>query len=229
MSRPLRKLETARGLLEKKNHRLARLYRTAHRFVDHVSHEFRTPLTVVKEYVSLMCDGLLGPTNAEQQRFLDIVNNRADDLNHMVDDMLDVSKLEAGILTVYRTPACLADIVNHVRVGLERRATLQDVRLEIEMPHDLPPIYCDTEKIGRVLVNLVVNAIKFSRRPVCPYDRPLEAGADEVLVRVSDNGPGIPPQDLPRLFRRFKQLGAPTNASTKGFGLGLSIARELVC
>ena len=120
--RLVKDLQESREQLEKKNRRVSKLYRTVHRFVDNVSHEFRTPLTVVKEYVSLMREGLLGPLNDEQRRFLDVVNDRADDLNHMVDDMLDVSKLEAGILTIYRMNARLSDIVKHVRVGLERRA-----------------------------------------------------------------------------------------------------------
>lgn len=89
-------------MLEKKNRRLARLYKTAHRFVDNVSHEFRTPLTVVNEYVSLLRDGIIGSLNDEQNRMLDVVADRAGDLNCMVDDMLDISRLQAGMLSVWR-------------------------------------------------------------------------------------------------------------------------------
>ncbi len=229
IQRLLQELQTARDLLERKNRRLSKLYRTAHRFVDNVSHEFRTPLTVVKEYVSIMRDGLLGPLNEEQRRFLDIVNDRADDLNHMVDDMLDVSKMEAGILSVYRSTQHLAEVVNHVSVGLQRRAALKDVELTIEIDEQLPPIYCDGEKVGRVIVNLVVNAIKFCGNPgQVRLAARLDCQRREVVVSVTDNGPGIHKKDLKVIFRRFKQLGSNPRGSTKGFGLGLSIAHELV-
>jgi hypothetical protein len=227
--RLVKDLQESREQLEKKNRRVSKLYRTAHRFVDNVSHEFRTPLTVVKEYVSLMREGLLGPLNDEQRRFLDVVNDRADDLNHMVDDMLDVSKLEAGILTIYRTNDRLASIVRHVRVGLERRAALKDVELQIAIDDNLPAVFCDGEKIGRVIVNLVVNAIKFCGSPGrVRLDAQLNERDGEIVVNVSDNGQGISQKDLQVIFRRFKQLGPNPRGSTKGFGLGLSIAKELV-
>lgn len=227
--RLVRELQESREQLEKRNRRVSRLYRTAHRFVDNVSHEFRTPLTVVKEYVSLMRDELLGPLNDEQRRFLDVVNDRADDLNHMVDDMLDVTKLEAGILAIYRTKTRIRDVVDHVRVGLERRAALKDVRLEIDVDDNLPEVLCDGEKAGRVIVNLVVNAIKFCGNPgQVTLRADLNQRNNEIIVKVSDNGRGISQDDLKVIFRRFKQLGPNPRGSCKGFGLGLSIAKELV-
>jgi signal transduction histidine kinase len=227
--RLVRELEASQEALEKRNRRVSRLYRTAHRFVDNVSHEFRTPLTVVKEYVALMREGLLGPLNDEQRRFLDVVNDRADDLNHMVDDMLDVSKLEAGILTICRTRTQLAPVVDHVRLGLERRAALKNVELEIDVAQDLPDIYCDGEKVGRVIVNLVSNAIKFCGNPGrVRLEARLNRTKHEIAINVSDNGDGIAEKDLQVIFRRFKQLGTNPRGSCKGFGLGLSIAKELV-
>ena len=101
----LQEITNAKELLEKKNQRLAELYQTAHRFVDNVSHEFRMPLTVIKEFTSLIRDGLAGTVTDEQRRYLDIVGDRDDDLNLMVDDMLDVSKLEAGLLGAWRRAA----------------------------------------------------------------------------------------------------------------------------
>jgi len=221
-------LEQARALLESKNQRLAKLYRTAHQFVDNVSHEFRTPLTVIKEYVSLIRDGIVGPVSGEQSKMLHVVEDRADDLNTMVDDMLDVSKLESGLLGVYRQECEIAQILRHVRPALERKAVVKGVKLEWGIASDLPAIYCDPEKAGRVLINLSINAIKFCGQPghvriSCRRD-PDSAG---VVVDVTDNGPGISPENQRALFRRFKQLGESVRSSTKGFGLGLSIAKEL--
>ncbi|MFZ5829101.1 MAG: ATP-binding protein [Planctomycetota bacterium] len=216
-------------LMQRKNRRLARLYKMAHRFVDNVSHEFRTPLTVIKEYVSLVREGLIGEINEEQARMLDIVSVRADDLNTMVDDMLDVSKLEAGVLAVWRKSEQIADIVEHVRPGLERKAAVRDVTLEFRIDERLPAVYCDAEKAARVIINLAVNAIKFSGKPgvVRVWAKRSDNGRD-VLLGVTDNGPGIPPEALTEIFKRFKQLEAAVRGSTKGFGLGLNIARELV-
>ena len=109
----LDELEATKVSLEKKNRRLSELYKTAHEFVDNVSHEFRTPLTVIKEFASIVRDGLAGDVTDEQREYLDIVNNRVDDLSIMVDDMLDISKLEAGILGVCRRLCRGDEIVAH--------------------------------------------------------------------------------------------------------------------
>ena len=221
-------LEQARALLESKNQRLAKLYRTAHQFVDNVSHEFRTPLTVIKEYVSLIRDGIVGSVSDEQSKMLHVVEDRADDLNTMVDDMLDVSKLESGLLGVYRQECDIAQILRHVQPALERKAVVKGVELEWDIEPSLPAIYCDPEKAGRVLINLSINAIKFCGQPgqvriSCGRD----SDSSGVVVGVTDNGPGISAEQQRLLFRRFKQLGESVRSSTKGFGLGLSIAKEL--
>jgi signal transduction histidine kinase len=225
----VRRLTDAQIVLENRHRRLAKLYRSAHKFVDNVSHEFRTPLTVIKEYVSLIKDGIVGEVSEEQRKMLAVVEDRADDLNTMVDDMLDVSKLEAGMLGVYRKRCQAIDILARVRPALERKALTKGVRLESDIEANLPPLYCDAEKAGRVLVNLAVNAIKFCGQPgrvriVCRKTR----DASGVEFDVSDNGPGISPENQRQLFQRFKQLSETVRSSTKGFGLGLSIAKELV-
>ena len=218
----------AKELLEKKNRRLSDLYETAHRFVDNVSHEFRTPLTVIKEYASLVRDGLVESVE-EQHRFLDIVADRADDLNTMVDDMLDVSKLGAGLLGAWRKNCHVFDIVEQIRPGLERKAAVKGVLLDADVDRSLPAVYCDAEKIGRVLINLTVNAIKFCQPAgqvrIWVKEHPTAAS---LIVGVTDNGVGIDPQSLSRIFERFQQAENNLRNNSKGFGLGLNIAKELV-
>jgi signal transduction histidine kinase len=222
------RLADSRIILENRNKRLAKLYRTAHKFVDNVSHEFRTPLTVIKEYVSIIRDGIVGDVCDEQRQMLAVVEDRADDLNTMVDDMLDVSKLEAGLLGVYRKRCQPEEIVARVRPALERKASTKGVELEWDIEADLPPLYCDGEKAGRVLINLSINAIKFCGQPgrvrVSCHRCPDGGGVE---ISVSDNGPGISAENQQAIFRRFKQLSESVRSSTKGFGLGLSIAKEL--
>lgn len=221
-------LEQQKSLLKRKNRRLKRLYDTAQRFVDNVSHEFRTPLTVIKDYVLLVREGMCGEVNAEQAHMLDVAAVRVNDLNTMVDDMLDVSKLEAGMLGAWRRKCRLSEIVESVAPALRQKAAVREVAFAIDVPDDLPEIYCDAEKVGRVIINLVVNAIKFcGEAGDVRLSAQLDEEAGEMVVVVADNGPGISAGDVERIFRRFKQLNSNIRQSTKGFGLGLNIAQEL--
>src|SRR5262249_17066536 len=161
--------------------------------------------------------------------YLDIVVSRVDDLATMVEDMLDTSRLEAGVLGLCRKDSNVQDIIEHARPILQRKAASIKVALNIEIDEGLPEVFCDPEKIERILINLVVNALKVSREKGrvtiwCRHDPEL----CELDVGVTDEGPGIAPVDLQVIFDRFKQIGRDVRASTKGFGLGLNIARELV-
>ena len=225
-------LEAQQRQLNEKNKRLSELVATAHRFTDNVSHEFRTPLTVIREYASIMRDGLVGEVNLEQTQFLEVIGYRVDDLSRMVDDMLDSSKLAAGIMGLHRVPTNPVEIIARPLDGLKLKARVRGVQLCFDKDHvdDLPQVFCDAEKAGRVLTNLVSNAIKFcdegrGRVVVGLRNRPEDAAVE---ISVSDDGPGIDADDLKRMFDRFQQLDTTTQCSTKGFGLGLNIARELV-
>ncbi|MFK7818072.1 MAG: ATP-binding protein [Planctomycetaceae bacterium] len=216
--------------LAQKNAQLRQLVDTAHRFADNVSHEFRTPLTVIREYASLVGDGLLGEVNPDQTEFMNVVTDRVDDLSRMVDDMLDSSKLQAGIMGMHRVPGTVSQIVESVMPSVSLKARLSHVELTYDSGLDCPIVFCDPEKAGRVLINLIANAIKFAKTEngsVHVGVRPTPE-SNEVEISVSDNGPGIAHEDCIHMFDRFRQLGTATQSSTKGFGLGLNIARELV-
>ena len=223
------KLRAANDMLNVKNQRLSELYDTAQQFVDNVSHEFRTPLTVIREFTSIVRDGCDGPVTPRQIEHLDKVLNRTDDLALMVDDMLDISNLEAGRLGVWRRPSQVTELIANVISSLRTRAESKNIRLVGKFERDLPQAFCDEAKAQRVLINLAVNAIKFTPEGghVEIWARPADDGAD-IVVGVTDSGPGISPQDLESVFQRFKQLEINLRASTKGFGLGLNIAKELV-
>ncbi len=214
-------------VLQKKNDRLRTLYETAHAFVDNVSHEFRTPLTVIKEYVAMVRDGTMGEIGDEQADFLRIAEDRADDLNTMVDDMLDVSKLEAGLLSVCRKSHTINEIADRVVPALTRKAAVKDLELSLDLNRDLPRVYCDAEKIGRVLINLTVNAMKFTQ-PGGKISIWARENGNDIVVGVMDTGAGIAPEGMDLIFERFQQANVQTPSSTKGFGLGLNIAKELV-
>lgn len=219
----------ANDLLRRKNEKLAALYRTAHHFVDDLSHEFRTPLTVIKEYASILQDGLAGEVNEEQESFLEIIINRVQDLSIMVNDMLDMSRLEAGLIGVSRSANRVDEILAHVVPDFERKSEATGCALRLDVQADLPAVYCDFEKVGRVVVNLMVNAFKYAGegREIAIWARH-DPSKPVVVVGVTDKGPGIPSSELETIFARFKQLEGEIRSSTKGFGLGLSIVKELV-
>jgi PAS domain S-box-containing protein len=223
------KLRESQQLLESQNARLRDLYAMAHTFVDNVSHEFRTPLTVIKEYADLISEGAVGPIQEEQQRFMSVIADRADDLNTMVDDMLDGSKLDNGMMGVVRQPVQVRDIIEHIQPVLERKALNKGVDLTIDIERGLPDLFVDDAKVGRILINLAVNAIKFSGEPgVVRVWAKADPHGPGVLLGVTDNGAGIDADRQSEIFERFKQLGGSIRGSCKGFGLGLSIAKELV-
>jgi signal transduction histidine kinase len=229
IERLLADAETSRRALEKKNNRLAELNDTAQRFVDNVSHEFRTPLSVIKEYVSLIQDGLVGSVTERQAQMLRVIADRSEDLNRMVDDMLDVSRLGAGILHVWRKIHTPTEIIARIVPALKSKAELRHITLEFDVPDSLPNIFCDAEKIGRALTNLAVNAIKFSGDPGRVIISARSSPNDKsVKYAVTDNGVGMDATELETIFERFTQLDNNLHGSTKGFGLGLSIAKELI-
>lgn len=198
------------------------------RVVDDVSHEFRTPLAVIREFASIIADGIAGPTTGPQREYLAIIEGAVSDLNHMVEDLLDSSRLRAGSLRVERRAIAVADMLAAMRHGLATKARLRHLELREEIAPDLPTVFADEGKARRVLANLITNAIKFSPDgsvitiTAVPGPEP-----DEVSISVRDQGPGLSAEEIARLFGRFEQMSAARRSTAKGFGLGLSIAREL--
>ena len=222
-------LAEVKRVAEIQNVRLREQNRMAHEFVSHISHEFRTPLTVIREYATTMKEELVGDVTPEQYKYLETMISRVDDLIVMVNDVVDISSLEANILVAMRRSCSLEDVVTGPRDVLERKAAAAGIGLQVHVDPGLPAVFCDPEKAARVLVNLGMNAIKFSEpgQVVEVWCRRGDNPA-EIVLGVSDHGPGVAPEHLERIFRCFEQLETNTRSSTKGFGLGLTIVRELV-
>ena len=221
-------LREANTRLEKSNKRLEQMYNMSQQFVDNVSHEFRTPLTVIREFAAIVRDGIDGPVTKEQSQRLSTLINRSDDLSRMVDDLLDTSRLEVGLLKAFRKTHDVSVVVKQVERMLRQRAAAKKIKIKINaIPKDTL-IFCDEEKLRRTLINLIVNAIKFT-----PVEGNIEISVhtcqnDRLKITVSDSGQGIPEEELTRIFERFQQVECHHRmASCRGFGLGLSIARAL--
>ncbi len=217
-------------MLGMQNERLSESTRVAHQFVDDVSHEFRTPLTVIDSYAAIIVDGLAGPVADEQLQHLNVIRSAVQDLTRMVDDMLDSSKIKGGTLRIDRQPVNVDEIMGSIRTMLTAKAETKGINIKEDIASDLPEAFADIDLIGRVLINLVVNAIKFSPddSSITIWAKHDETNADMIRFGVTDEGPGLPAADLSKLFDRFEQVGTQTESSTKGFGLGLSIAKNLV-
>jgi len=212
--------------LEEANERLKELDRLKNDFVSNVSHDLRTPLTSIKGYVDNMLDGIGGALNDRQVRNLQRIRSNADRLSKLVNDILDLSRIEAGRLEIASTQVSVAEIGRDVAEGLRQMASEKGVALGVVEGDEGGVAFADPGRVHQILTNLVGNAIKFTSAR-----GKVEVGAapDGAFVRVwvRDTGKGIPPEELGRVFDKFHQVGGSSEAQ-RGAGLGLSIVKALV-
>jgi two-component system phosphate regulon sensor histidine kinase PhoR len=196
-------------------------------FISIVSHELKTPLTSIKGFVRLLTAQRDGPISEKQKHYLDIVQKQTESLTMLINDLLDLSRIEAGIIRVKKEPVMLQEMVRGVVQQLDNMAGEKGTDIFVEIPDDLPAICGDKERLSQVFMNLLHNAIKFT--PPGGEVRIKANGLKEkCLVEVSDTGIGIPPQELPRIFDKFYQVDSSSTRQQSGTGLGLSITKKLV-
>jgi len=196
-------------------------------FVDMVSHELRTPLTSIRGFVATLIQAGEGVFDWKtQEEFLGIVDVEAERLGQMIDDLLNVARIQNGRgLQFNFTQVEVPRVVQHV---VRMNAAHSDKHeIVVDLPEDLPAIVADEGKVTQILNNLVSNAIKYSPRggEVRIYGGVRDNG---IQISVSDQGLGIPPEDLPKMFTRFHRVDRPDRAGIKGTGLGLWLIRHLV-
>jgi signal transduction histidine kinase len=212
--------------LAKTAEQLATLNRMKDEFVSTVSHEFKTPLTTISGFLTVMLEGDTGPLNAQQMKFLAIAKSASKRLSGLVSDLLDLSRLEGGA-KMELSPFDLGRLVlesveNHQPAAAEASKTLS-----AEAPSAMPMALGDERWMQLVLDNLVSNAIKFTM-PGGRVRVRLQDKGEFVMVSVSDDGIGIPPEDREKVFERFYRAGNRSQVNAPGTGLGLAIAREVV-
>ncbi len=228
LRREKRELQSANAMLAVQNRRLEELTERAHRFVDDVSHEFRTPLTVIKEYASLVSDGLGGPVSVQQSEWLGVIEAASVDLNQLVEDFLDSSKLRTGRLRVDRRKCTADEFVHGAEQMIARKAAARQIKVIKAIAPNLPPLFADGEKVRRVLLNLLSNALKFSPEGSTVILGAGLVGTRDIEFSVIDQGPGLVASDREQLFKRFQSLPNALAPAVKGFGLGLNIVQQLV-
>lgn len=199
-------------------------------FVATVSHELRTPMTSIRGYVDILLMGAAGALNENQMHFLQIVKNNTERLNILVNDLLDISRIESGRVTLSPQPVNLRDVAEDVLADALRRSQQdkKSIAFSLDASKDLPRVYGDAERLRQVIGNLVDNAYRYTPKNGQVTVRVYAANGNHVQVDVEDTGVGIPPQDQERIFDRFFRGEDPLVLATPGTGLGLAIVKQLV-
>ncbi len=219
------KLKKQAEELEKSYNELKELDRLKSDIVAIVSHELRTPLTSIKGYVELVLDGTMGAITETQRKCLEIANENIDRLKRLIDNMLDLSKIEHGELEMNTKPTNLKDIVENAVNTLKPLADEKNINIIYKINDII--INCDKDRITQVLTNLIENAIKFSPINEKVVIEAFKEG-NSVHIKVIDNGPGIPKKDLDRIFDRFYQVDSPAKRIKGGSGLGLAVCKSII-
>ncbi len=199
-------------------------------FVANVSHDLKTPLTSIQGYAQAILDGAV-EDQQEVHKAAQVIHAEATRMNRMVSELLDLARLDSGAIPFERKKVHLAELLNLVVDKFQPLATQADVKLKIALPLQAQPetsiVIGDAERLSQLFSNLVDNAIKFSP-PKGEVVLTLDQGDDEVVVKVIDQGPGIPQEEAERIFERFYQMDkARTGGDRRSVGLGLAIAKEI--
>jgi signal transduction histidine kinase len=196
-------------------------------FVSQVSHELRTPLTAIKGFTDMMLDGDAGDVNEEQAEYLGIVKSNADRLVALINDLLDVSRIESGRIQLKLEAVDLREVLASVVATMRPLLDGKGQKLTQAIDDDLPLAWADRDRVVQVATNLVSNAHKYTQAGG-EIDVTATRDGDHVRVAVRDNGMGIPSEDIPKLFTRFFRVDSSLTREIGGTGLGLSIVKSIV-
>jgi signal transduction histidine kinase len=222
-----RELEAATAELRAANERLQELDRMKDDFVSTVSHELRTPLTSIRALAEILSDNPDTPPD-KRQRFLGIILKETERLTRLINQMLDLAKIESGRAEWHTEAVDLAALVRDTEGAVDAFYREKRVRLETEGEPGLPPVQADRDRLMQVLLNLLSNAVKFCEPGQGLVRVSLSAEGDRVRVDVIDNGVGIAPEHHERIFEKFRQVGDTLTDRPQGTGLGLPISRQIV-
>ena len=245
VSLPLKSAGLYKEIIEK-NHELEKLERVKSEFISIVSHELRTPLTPIKNALSILLSGKCGGLTENASKFINMAKRNADNLTNIINDILDINKIEAGKMEFNYRIMNIYSVVENVKSAFDIVAKEHDISLIVDNQEDLPDIYADSQRLGQVLTNLVSNAIKFTpdgknitirselknaddiaMNPYFENDLKCLSG-DYIMVSVTDEGIGIKSDDILKAFDKFSQIENSLTRKSGGTGLGLPIARQLI-
>lgn len=211
--------------LEQKADELRSASEMKSRFLSHMSHEFRTPLNSIMALSRLLIDGIDGELGAEQLRQVEYIRKSAQTLLELVNDLLDLAKVEAGKLDVRPGPVLVENLFASLRGALRPLLTNAAVSLEFDAPPDFPELLADEQKLAQVLRNLIANALRFTEAGYVRVSARHDAAGGQAVFVVEDSGVGIPADSLETIFEEFSQV--PGRLQRGGTGLGLPLSRRL--
>ncbi|MGB9776395.1 MAG: GAF domain-containing protein [Anaerolineae bacterium] len=206
--------------------RLKEMDRLKSQFLANMSHELRTPLNSIIGFSRVILKGIDGPITEQQRQDLEAIFNSGQHLLGLINDILDISKIEAGKMELAFEPTDLQEIIRGVMSTAIALVKDKPIELQQSVPADLPTIIADSRRVRQILLNLVSNAAKFTDRGFIRVEAKVEG--DHVVISVSDSGIGIPPEKLPRIFEAFTQVDASPSRKYGGTGLGLTISKSFI-
>jgi two-component system phosphate regulon sensor histidine kinase PhoR len=196
-------------------------------FVSNVSHELRTPLASIKAYVELLIDGEADDENTKRE-FYEVIQNEANRLGRLIDNILNISRIESGLVKIDRRPQSLTAVVKDAIEVIAPQADQKGIRLVERLAPESHRTLADRDMLHQAVLNVLSNAVKYTP---AGGEVTVETAADEarrkLVLRVTDTGVGIPPQDLPYVFEKFYRAEA-NNRVAAGTGLGLSLVKHIV-
>lgn len=213
--------------LDEKAEHLKRADELKTRFLSNMSHEFRTPLNSILALCKFLDARTDGPLTAEQERQVGFIRKSAEGLSELVEDLLDLARVEAGKTVIRPTTFTIADLFGTLRGMLRPLLVGTTVHLVFDDGGELPPIYGDDGKVAQIVRNFISNALKFTEEGEVRLSARLNEAGDRVSISVRDTGIGIAPEHHQRIFEEFSQLDSPVQRRVKGTGLGLPLSKRL--
>jgi len=213
--------------LEQKNEELKKLDVLKDEFVSTVSHELRTPLTTMKEFTAILSDEIPGKLTKDQKEYIDIIKDNIDRLSRLVEDLLDISKIEAGKLKLKKISVDIIHLAQNVILTLKPVADKEKITLKTSFAAPSLDVNLDPDRIVQVFTNLLSNAVKFTPENG-QVTVEIKNNETQIECSVADTGIGIAPENLNRLFRKFQQFDRGVGSGYKGTGLGLAITKRII-
>jgi len=239
-------IKKAQDTMQESYNRLKELDILKSNFTSMVSHELRTPLTSIKGFLHFLLGGVTGPLSPQQREYIEIIRNNSERLLALINDLLDISKMESGTFKLDKEPTAVGPIIKHCIQDVNSLSQGKQITIEVECDKPGTVLNIDPYRITQVMINLLGNAIKFSPRgskitvsfgvkpqssvhaPAFVTMPPRPPGSSWAVLSVSDNGSGIEEKKLVKIFDRFYQVENVTTRKSPGTGLGLSIVKNIV-
>jgi PAS domain S-box-containing protein len=227
LQKTLKELRQSHIVIEEQNVQLQKLNKIKSNFLNITSHELRTPMSAIKGYIQMILKGNLGTINDEQKHSLDIILRNSNRLDRLIQDIIDISRLESGTMKFVTEKTDITKMVKEVAETMQPSADLKRIKIKAEMGIDVPELTIDKDRISQVIINLLNNAIKYSPEGSLIHIKARKEKED-VLFEVQDYGRGIPEEHHKKIFQTFYQVDSDTDIKFGGAGLGLAICYGIV-